>query len=104
AAARERRFTANVAHELRTPLVTLSTASALIEPLIPDAPDEMRRPLQLLIEDVGRLRGLVDELLELARHDAGHETVDLEALRVHDAVDAVVDAVVGGAGAGPDVR
>jgi len=100
AAARERRFTANVAHELRTPLVTLSTASALIEPLIPDAPDGMRRPLQLLVEDVGRLRRLVDELLELARHDAGHETVDLESLRVQDAVDAVVE----GLGAAADVR
>lgn len=100
AAARERRFTANVAHELRTPLVTISTASALIEPLIPDAPDQMRRPLQLLVEDVGRLRRLVDELLELARHDAGHETVDLEALRVRDAVDAVVE----GFGAGADVH
>lgn len=100
AAERERRFTANVAHELRTPLVTLSTASALIEPLIPDAPDEMRRPLQLLVEDVGRLRRLVDELLELARHDAGHETVDLEELRVQDAV----DAVVAGVGRTSDVR
>ena len=48
-------------------------------------PAESRRPAELLISDVGRLRTLVEELMEISRLDAGAEsvhaeTVDLAAL------------------------
>jgi two-component system sensor histidine kinase MtrB len=92
AAARERRFTANVAHELRTPLTAMASASALIDGELDDVPPHLRRPLELLVEEVDRLRRLVADLLELARHDAGHEIVELEQLRLGDAIEALVDA------------
>ncbi len=65
-----RRFTADAAHELRTPLaairsvgeVGLETASSL---------DECRDVVGSLLEEVDRLSRLVDSLLLLARADAG---------------------------------
>jgi two-component system sensor histidine kinase MtrB len=43
----------------------------------------------LLVKDVSRLSELVQELLELARLDAGQESVHLERLQVADALAAV---------------
>jgi two-component system sensor histidine kinase MtrB len=41
-------------------------------------PAESRRPAELLIADVARLRTLVEELMEISRLDAGAESVQLE--------------------------
>ena len=90
AAERERRFTANVAHELRTPLTGMSSAASLLDEVLDGLPEEGRRPAELLIEDVRRLEGLVLELLELARLDAGHDEVQCEALSLREAVNAVL--------------
>ena len=92
AAARERRFTANVAHDLRTPLTSMTSAASLLEDRVATLPDDARRPLELLLQDVHRLQSLVLDLLELARHDAGEEVVEAEALRADEAVAAVVAA------------
>jgi two-component system sensor histidine kinase MtrB len=80
AQARERRFTADVAHELRTPLTALVGEAALLREHIERMPPESRRPAELLIEDVGRMRRLVEELLEISRFDAGQERVELDAV------------------------
>ena len=90
AAERERRFTANVAHELRTPLTGMSSAASLLGDELDGLPERGRRPAELLIEDVRRLEGLVLELLELARLDAGHDEVQCEALSLREAVNAVL--------------
>ena len=87
-ATRERRFTANVAHELRTPLAGMAATAGLLEEELDVLPPTARRPAELLVDDVHRLQGLVLELLELARFDAGHETVELEPLSVRDALAA----------------
>jgi signal transduction histidine kinase len=85
AQARERRFTADVAHELRTPLTALVGEASLLEDHLDSMPPAPRRPAELLIADVGRLRQLVEDLMEISRFDAGREsmqaeTVDLAAL------------------------
>lgn len=64
----EQRFTADVAHELRTPLMGLVTASGLL----PDG-----EATDLVRDRVGVLRVLVEDLLEISRLDAGVESPDL---------------------------
>ncbi|MFD5328196.1 ATP-binding protein [Streptomyces sp. NPDC127092] len=60
----ERRFTADVAHELRTPVGGLLAATDLLPP------GETEDLLRARVRD---LRGLVEDLLEISRLDAGAE-------------------------------
>ena len=80
AQARERRFTADVAHELRTPLTALVGEASLLAEHLDRMPAESRRPAELLIADVGRLRRLVEDLMEISRLDAGAEAVHAETV------------------------
>jgi len=92
AQARERRFTADVAHELRTPLTALMGEASLLADHLDRMPPEARRPAELLIADVGRLRKLVEDLMEISRFDAGAESVHAEEVDVAALVGATVRA------------
>jgi two-component system sensor histidine kinase QseC len=61
----ERRFTADAAHELRTPLAGLHMHVQLLQRQHPD----LVAPFRKLREDIGRVTALVDSLLALARMD-----------------------------------
>ncbi len=74
---RELRFTADVSHELRSPLTTVSAALAILEGRRDELSDRARRALDLLASEVGRFGKLVEDLLEISRIDAG-APVDLE--------------------------
>jgi signal transduction histidine kinase len=92
AQARERRFTADVAHELRTPLTALVGEASLLAEHLERMPPESRRPAQLLVADVGRLRRLVEDLMEISRLDAGAESVHSESVDLASLVAAAVRA------------
>ena len=80
AQARERRFTADVAHELRTPLTALVGEASLLADHVDSMPTAARRPAELLIADIARLRRLVEDLMEISRFDAGRESVQTETV------------------------
>jgi signal transduction histidine kinase len=92
AQARERRFTADVAHELRTPLTALVGEASLLAEHIDSMPPESRRPAELLVADVGRLRRLVEDLMEISRFDAGAENVQAETVDLGSLTAAAVRA------------
>ena len=92
AQARERRFTADVAHELRTPLAALVGEASLLSEHLDRMPPESRRPAELLISDVGRLRALVEDLMEISRLDAGAEAVNSEPVDLATLTSAIVRA------------
>jgi two-component system sensor histidine kinase MtrB len=92
AQARERRFTADVAHELRTPLTALVGEASLLAEHLERMPDQSRRPAELLIADVGRLRRIVEELMEISRLDAGADSVQLEPVDLAAATAAILRA------------
>jgi len=63
------RFFANVSHELRTPLSLMQAPIA--EMLTTDLPETERETLQIVRRNAERLERLVEQLLGLARYDAG---------------------------------
>jgi two-component system sensor histidine kinase MtrB len=87
--ARERRFTSDVAHELRTPITALAAEASLLAEYIGQLPPNAKRPAQLLIDDIGRMRHLVEDLMEISRFDAGREDVRSEPV----ALDSLVSNV-----------
>jgi len=64
-----RRFTADAAHELRTPLAIIRS-EAEIALRLPRTDDQYRTVLENLLEDVNRLTALADQLLFLSRQEA----------------------------------
>ncbi|MBN1629831.1 MAG: HAMP domain-containing histidine kinase [Thermoleophilia bacterium] len=101
--ARERRFAADVTHELRTPVSALVGEASLLKTRLeadPSAcPPEVTRLVSMVNTDITRLRQLVDDLLEISRLEAQSaetvmEPVDLEPflsqlLQVHGWSDSV---------------
>jgi signal transduction histidine kinase len=88
--ARERRFTSDVSHELRTPLTALVGEASLLREQLDQMPEGARRPAELLIHDVARLRRLVEELMEISRFDAGGEDVSVEPVDLAALVHATI--------------
>jgi two-component system sensor histidine kinase MtrB len=80
AEARNRAFVADVAHELRTPLAALVAEASILREHLGELPVESRRAGELLVADVGRLRTLVDDLMEVSRFDAGAEQIAIEPI------------------------
>lgn len=87
---RERRFTSDVAHELRTPLTALVAEASLLGEQLDSLPAAARRPAELLVADVARLRALVDDLMEISRLDAGVEDVQLVRVDLAHALESVL--------------
>ena len=94
--ARLRQFIADASHELRTPLAGIRGYTELALRGEDELDPELRRALSRVDAESARMSRLVDDLLLLARLDAGrplaHEQVDLTRL----AIDVTNDARVAG--------
>ena len=84
-----RRFVADVSHELRTPLTALVAEASIVRERLDDMPLETRRAAEMLVDDVARLRTLVEELMELSRFDANAEQVALEQVDLGRLIETV---------------
>lgn len=87
---RIRQFTADAAHELRTPLAALrgNAEVALGEHATHDG---RRQTLEDSIEEYDRLSRLTEDLLLLARADAGHAIVKRRSVKLRRAIEDVVE-------------
>lgn len=83
--ARERQTTANIAHELRTPLTGLRTRLELAL-LHPDQTGILGQTCQQGLQILSLLQGLVDNLLLLARLEAGQVELHREAVEIAEIV------------------
>jgi heavy metal sensor kinase len=87
---RQRRFTADAAHELRTPL-SLMRSQVDVALARPRTNEEYREALRGFDGDLARLTSLVGTLLTLARADAGRLTLQHAPFDVSDTVAAVLE-------------
>lgn len=83
---RERAFTADVAHELRTPLAGLETSLEVCSSRLRQ-PQDYQKVIGRCLDVTRQMHAMVDSLLVLARADAGTLAVSRSTFRV----DALVD-------------
>ncbi|GLP74258.1 two-component sensor histidine kinase [Mycobacterium antarcticum] len=93
---RVRQFVADASHELRTPLAAIRGYTELAQRKRRDLPEDVAHAMSRVESETERMTHLVEDMLLLARLDAGRplgrEPVDLSRL----VVDAVSDAHVAG--------
>jgi signal transduction histidine kinase len=83
---RDARFASDVSHELRSPLMTLAASVEVMLARRDEMPERAQSALDLLVADVSRFQGLVEDLLEISRFDAGAIRLHLEDLIVAEFV------------------
>jgi len=86
------RFSADAAHELKTPLTILQ---GMLDDAVQHAAtgSDEQRSYGALIEEVQRLKAIVQKLLILAHADAGQLTLNLEPLDISAVIESAVEDV-----------
>jgi two-component system sensor histidine kinase KdpD len=84
-----RELLANVSHELRTPLGTILTEST--DPSGVKSVTQAERRLATVASEARRLEALVNDMLDMARIEGGALDLELEPLRLNDAISAAIE-------------
>ncbi|MFT4043013.1 MAG: MtrAB system histidine kinase MtrB [Gordonia sp. (in: high G+C Gram-positive bacteria)] len=89
----QRQFTSDVSHELRTPLTTVRMASDVLYEGRGDLDPVRKRSVELLDKELDRFETLLNELLEISRHDAGMAELSAERMDMAIPIDAALATV-----------
>lgn len=73
-------FVANISHELRTPLAMMQGYSEALMDEVVTSPEERQEIVKIIHEESLRMGRLVNDLLDLARIQAGHLELDLKEM------------------------
>ncbi len=91
----QRRFTSDVSHELRTPLTTVRMAADLIFSERDEFDPAVARSAELLQAELDRFEGLLTDLLEISRFDAGFAALDSEHTDLVPIVQRITERLAG---------
>lgn len=76
-----RNFVANVSHELRTPMTTIAGfADGILDGTIP--PQQHKKYLKIITEEIHRLKTLVQSMLNLTKFEAGEMQIHLAEIDI----------------------
>src|SRR5690606_18637550 len=89
----QRRFTSDVSHELRTPLTTVRMAADMLFNSRAAFDPAVARSAELLQTELDRFEGLLADLLEISRFDAGFAALEAEPANLGPLVHRVVNAL-----------
>ncbi|WP_301546999.1 MtrAB system histidine kinase MtrB [Gordonia sp. X0973] len=89
----QRQFTSDVSHELRTPLTTVRMASDLLYEGRDELDPVRKRSVELLDKELDRFETLLNELLEISRHDAGMAELAAEQMPMSIPIEAALQTV-----------
>jgi heavy metal sensor kinase len=91
---RERRFTSDASHELRTPL-SIIEAEATLTLEKTRSKNDYKKSLNLIAQETTHMSSIINDLLFLARSDAGKVKFEMEPLKLGDFIkDLVLDISV----------
>ncbi|MGZ5399555.1 MAG: MtrAB system histidine kinase MtrB [Nocardioides sp.] len=88
----QRRFVADVSHELRTPLTTVRMAGDVLHDARGAFDPTTARAAELLQTELDRFEGLLVDLLEISRFDAGAAVLEIEDVNLVDVAHRIVSA------------
>lgn len=91
---RDARFASDVSHELRSPLTTLATTASVLQQHRQELSSAGQESLDLLLADLSIFQSLVEDLLEMARSDAGAVPLVIESI---PAIELVRQSIKSGA-------
>lgn len=77
-----REFTANVSHELKTPLTSISGYAEIMKNGLVQ-PEDMRRFSEKIYQEAQRLISLVGDIIKLSQLDEGHVELEKKAVDLH---------------------
>ncbi|TAL01876.1 MAG: HAMP domain-containing protein [Rhodospirillaceae bacterium] len=83
------RFAADVAHEIKNPLTSLRSAVETVARL--KDPEQQKRLLAIIVDDVGRLDRLISDISDASRLDAELSRAELGAVRLLPLLRALAD-------------
>ena len=87
-------FLANMSHELRTPLnAILGYAELILDNIYGDTPEKMREVLDRIQRNGRHLLGLINDVLDLSKIEAGQLNLSLADYSLKDVVQSVYSAV-----------
>jgi signal transduction histidine kinase len=82
-------FLANVSHELKTPLVSiLGYTEMMLDGRLGEINDRQKNGLSVALRNIERLKFLIDELLDIAKIEAGRLVLDRKPFVLKEVVDA----------------
>jgi signal transduction histidine kinase len=100
-----RQLVAWVSHDLRTPLSGIRAMVEALEDGVVDDPETVARYYRTMGRETDRLAGLVDDLFELSRIQAGALSLDLEQIALDELIsDAVAGVSLAASAKGVDLR
>ncbi|MBS7368539.1 MAG: HAMP domain-containing histidine kinase [Oscillospiraceae bacterium] len=73
-----RELTANISHDLRTPLTMIKAYAEMIRDLSGDNPEKREKHLKVIIDETDRLTSLVNDVLDLSKLQAGVAEINPE--------------------------
>ncbi|KPL59735.1 ATP-binding protein [Rossellomorea vietnamensis] len=88
-------FIANVSHELRTPISMLQGYSEAIVDDIAGSEEEKKEIARIIYDESLRMGRLVNDLLDLARMEAGHITLNKDVIGVMPFTERVTNKFIG---------
>jgi signal transduction histidine kinase/putative methionine-R-sulfoxide reductase with GAF domain len=87
-------FLANMSHELRTPMnAVLGYTDLILDNIFGEVPEPIRETLERVKSNGQHLLGLINDVLDLSRMEAGQLTLSLGDYAMGEVVHAVVSAV-----------
>jgi signal transduction histidine kinase len=87
-------FLANMSHELRTPLnAILGYTELIVDQIYGKVPEKIRGVLERVQKSGRHLLGLINDVLDLSKIEAGQLTLSLSDYSFQDAVQSVVSSV-----------